>query len=308
MHTHFTVWCSIEQAEVFYWTGWSFTVWSIVLNQQAIWLQEVTCASSSCSFLVSSNGTLTRSPSCNVSGCTGVLPLDSKGIRRLAPGVFSGLSGVTSMWVLLHISHASLSIFCSTEKPTCLFQLLALKLSHWVCCTFDRWLSNNNLTEVAASAFQDLVSLGELWALLPMILLNMSESSALNYTTTETHVLLCRYLQSNPLTCTPFLGRMTQVYSDVELCSVSFYFPSAHYVQRDSRLCSTRFKMQPWSHLHLLQHSWSYLQVMQLLNSAATVFWIQKKCNKEDYLLRSENSAATVFWIQKRRDNLLYYT
>jgi hypothetical protein len=57
-----------------------------------------TCEGSDCSFSLTSDGTLTRSPSCNAVACTGILNLREKGIRQLDPNVFANMSLVTAMW------------------------------------------------------------------------------------------------------------------------------------------------------------------------------------------------------------------
>ncbi len=60
-------------------------------------LQVATCGSSDCSFFLSGDGVLTRSPVCNAAACTG-LNLNEKGIRQLGDGVFAGMTSLQSMW------------------------------------------------------------------------------------------------------------------------------------------------------------------------------------------------------------------
>ncbi len=62
--------------------------------------QVFTCYSSDCIFLVSTEGMLTRSPSCNAPACTGSVRLSSRGIRQLEPDVFANMTSVTIMCVI----------------------------------------------------------------------------------------------------------------------------------------------------------------------------------------------------------------
>ncbi len=67
------------------------------------WLQVTRCASSDCDFFISSEGVLTRTPTCNAAACSGWLRLDQKNILELGTGVFSNMSGITTLWVFCNM-------------------------------------------------------------------------------------------------------------------------------------------------------------------------------------------------------------
>jgi hypothetical protein len=78
------------------------------------WFQVIRCASSDCDFFISSEGVLTRTPACNAAACSGWLLLDQKNIVELGTGVFSNMSGITTLWVL---QHELLYIWVYKKKP-----------------------------------------------------------------------------------------------------------------------------------------------------------------------------------------------
>ena len=92
--------------------------WRPTNVHMCIHLQAFTCESSDCSFFVSAQGVLTRSPSCNAPACTGTLQLQSQGITQLDPDVFANLTSVTTMWVWSLWMPGIVRVCATTVVPT----------------------------------------------------------------------------------------------------------------------------------------------------------------------------------------------